>query len=242
MIARVVRVWLTLFSLLGAISTAAADPTTRPTVAAVPTTAPVGAHEKQTIQHPAGAGATTRATSPISKVVPTDTGLDTTRVALSLVLVIAIIFLLRWIAQQFFGAPTTKRSSRAVQVLSRSMIAPKQHVLVLQVGRRVIVVGDSGTQMNPLCEITDADEIASLMGQLRQDKADPVSRAFGTFFGRAENDYHGDDAAADRPRAGESAEASTELAAVDPELATTRAELNGLIDKVRNMSRQMRQG
>ena len=121
------------------------------------------------------------------------------------------------------------------RVLSRSIIAPKQHVLVLQVGRRVIVVGDSGTQMNPLCEITDEDEIASLMGQLKQDKADPVTRAFGSFFGKAEKEYDGEAADTQLRTSG-----STDPA-VDPELATTRAELSGLIEKVRSVSKQIGQ-
>jgi flagellar biogenesis protein FliO len=208
---------------------------TKPAIAVEPTTVPVGIHEKQAIQRTALGSANKNAPAGSKVVVPTSTGMDATRVVLSLLLVIAIIFLLRWIAQQYFGAPSTKRSSRAVQVLSRSMIAPKQHVLVLQVGRRLIVVGDSGTQMNPLCEITDEDEIASLMGQLKQDKADPVTRAFGSFFGKAEKEYDGE-AADTQLRASGSTDP-----AVDPELATTRAELSGLIEKVRSVSKQIGQ-
>jgi len=203
---------------------------TKPAIVLEPTTAPVGAHEKQLIQRSAPATNSKPSPAGPKTVTPTSTGMDATRVVLSLVLVIAIIFLLRWIAQQFFGAPSTKRSSRAVQVLSRSMVGPKQHVLLLQVGQRVIVVGDSGTQMNPLAEIKDADEIASLMGQLRQDKADPVSRAFGTFFGKAEKDYDEDEPSAKKSRVDPD---------VDPDLATTQAELTGLIDKVRSVSKQI---
>jgi flagellar biogenesis protein FliO len=229
------RIWLKLIVLLCAMSPVYAQ-ATKPAVAILPpATQPTGQHEKQAIQRAASAASTKPSTG--SKTVPPiSTGLDTTRVVLSLVLVIGVIFLLRWIAQQFFGAPSTKKSSRAVQVLSRSMITPKQHVLLLQVGRRVIVVGDSGTQMNPLCEITDADEIASLVGQLRQDKADPVSRAFGTFFGKAEKDYSAD-AAEDRPPA-----AAGNDPDLDPALATTQAELSGLIDKVRSVSKRLEQG
>lgn len=216
--------------MLSAISFAHAQ-STKPAAAPLePTTAPVGPHEKQLIQRTNPASTNKQAPAGPKAITPTSTGLDTTRVVLSLLLVITIIFLLRWIAQQFFGAPSAKRSSRAVQVLSRSMVGPKQHVLLLQVGQRVIVVGDTGTQMNPLAEIRDADEIAALMGQLRQDKADPVSRAFGTFFGKAEKDYD-EDAPSSRQASADSD--------VEPELATTQAELSGLIDKVRSVSKQI---
>ncbi len=226
---RLRRIWLTVAAILCAVSLVHAQ-TSRPAAIAVePTTAPVGAHEKQLIQRPASVGNSATTTPSTAKpVVPTSTGMDTTRVVLALVLVIAIIFLLRWIAQQFFGAPSAKRSSRAVQVLSRSMVGPRQHVLLLQVGQRVIVVGDTGAQMHPLAEIKDPDEIAALMGQLRQDKSDPVSRAFGTFFGKAEKDYDEPDTKSEGADPG-----------VDPDLATTQAELTGLIDKVRSASKQI---
>ncbi len=221
-------IWLTIVAILCAVSQAHAQSSRPAGVALEPTTAPVGLHEKQLIQRPATVGNSTTTPAAAKPIVPTSTGMDTTRVVLALVLVIAIIFLLRWIAQQFFGAPSAKRSSRAVQVLSRSMVGPRQHVLLLQVGQRVIVVGDTGGQMNPLAEIKDPDEIAALIGQLRQDKADPVSRAFGTFFGKAEKEYD------DEPAKGDSREST-----VDPDLATTQAELSGLIDKVRSVSKQI---
>jgi flagellar biogenesis protein FliO len=224
---RGVRGWLLLLALWWA--TPVLAQTTRPAPVEPPKP---GVHESQAIER--SASPAQAKSGPAAPPAAISTGMDTVRVVLSLLLVIVVIFLLRWIAQQFFGAPSTKRSSRAVQVLSRSMIAPRQHVLVLQVGRRVLVVGDSGAQMNPLCEITDADEIAALMGQLRQDKSDPVSRAFGTFFGKAEKDY---DAAPDEPPADRDREPD-----LDPGLATTKAELSGLIEKVRSVSKQMGQG
>ena len=49
--------------------------------------------------------------------------------------------------------------------------------------RRVIVVGDSGTQMNTLCEISDPDEVAGLVGQLREEKT-VAAAAFSSLFGR----------------------------------------------------------
>ncbi len=221
--------WLTVLLLLIAAVPLAAQ-TTHPAPPAVQ-----GVLEKKAIQRPASI-VNTKSTSGTQPPSVLTTGMDTTRVVLSLLLVIAAIFLLRWIAQQFFGAPSTKRSSRAVQVLSRSMIAPRQHVLVLQVGRRLVVVGDSGSQMNPLCEITDADEIASLIGQLRQDKAAPVTRAFGSVFRRAEKDYSSESSD------GESSKREVaEDAELDPALATTQAELSGLIDKVRSVSKQIGQ-
>ncbi len=59
-----------------------------------------------------------------------------------------------------------------MRLLSRTVLSPKQQVLLLQVGRRVIVVGDGGAAgMRPLCEITDPDEVAALVGDAKSAEA-----------------------------------------------------------------------
>lgn len=199
-----------------------------------PSTQPVAtsAFEKKTLQRPAGAVRTDPAVAN-KPTVPTSPAMGTLRVVMALALVIVVIFLLRWIAQQYFGAPSAKKTSQAVQVLSRSMISPKQQIVLLQVGRRVLIVGDAGGQMNSLAEITDQDEIAALVTQLRHDKQDPVTRAFSGIFRRAQTDFDTEDR--EQP-ARPPAAADPEL---DPALATTQAELSGLMDKVRDVARNM---
>ena len=168
-------------------------------------------------------------------------GFDTTRVVLSLALVLGLIFVLRWASQRLFGKTVAGRASRAVQVLSRNVISPKQQLLVVQVGRRLVVVGDSGQQMNPLCEITDPDEITALVGQLHEEKRESTGNPFGALFGRAGTAFEREDEpqrsvdVADEDDEGQS-NGSTGPSSVQD----TRDELSGLMDKVRVMSRQFR--
>src|SRR5688572_17382886 len=119
---------------------------------------------------------------------PQPAGFGLRKVALSLGAVLGLIFLLYWLIRQVFPAVAASRSSQAVRVLSRSVLAPKQQVLLLQVGRRVIVVGDTGAQMSPLAQIDDPDEIAALVGQIESEKR-PAGAAFGGFFGRAKASF-----------------------------------------------------
>src|SRR5215212_1553416 len=70
------------------------------------------------------------------------TNLDTGRVIAALVAVLALILLLRWALRKFIPA-SLARNSRGVRVIARTEIAPKQQVLILQIGRRLLVVGDS---------------------------------------------------------------------------------------------------
>src|SRR5687767_12035066 len=167
------------------------------------------------------------------------------RVALSLGAVVGLIFLLYWLAKRLFPTVAAARSSQAVRVLSRSVLSPKQQVLLLQVGRRVIVVGDTGAQMNPLAEITDPDEVASLVGQVEAEKRPSVTAAFGGLFGRARDSFDADPEpspqlpATDVSDEGEAEGIVERRAAQDDQppvqlgLDEARGELRGLMDKVK---------
>jgi flagellar biogenesis protein FliO len=183
-----------------------------------------------------------RAAAPAAKAPVLDAG----RVALALAAVVALIFLLRWVAKRFFGVTGTSRSTRAVQVLSRSPLSPRQQLVLLRVGRRLLIVADGGGQMNTLSEITDPDEVAALVGQLQDDHGDRGTKSFGTMFGRMRGSYEeqhqphadgGDHAATDAEPADLRRGAEEEQ---DPAVASARRELSGLMDRVRSLSSQFK--
>jgi flagellar biogenesis protein FliO len=88
------------------------------------------------------------------------------RVAGSLGLVLAAIIGLKVFAGRMLGIKSAgPKSNRGVRVLSRTTIGAKQQLMLLQVGRRLVLVADSGGQMNSVCEITDPDEVAELAAQ-----------------------------------------------------------------------------
>jgi flagellar biogenesis protein FliO len=169
--------------------------------------------------------------------------LDLPRVAGSLVIVIALIYATRWMLRKLAPATARSTASRAVQVLSRNVISSKQKVLILQVGRRLIVVGDNGQQLSTLCEITDSQESAALLAQLRRESDQPASKTFSALLGRAAESFGSSGPAAgaekirraDEPGAGPVVTQSASLDEVDLGLATTREELDGLLEKVREM-------
>jgi flagellar biogenesis protein FliO len=150
--------------------------------------------------------------------------LDVGRVGLALVVVLVAIFLLRWLARQFVrvGLP----ESKPIKVLSRSVLSPKQQLLLLQVGKRLVVVGDSGGSMNPLCEINDPDEVALLIGQASEDR--PITKSFGRIFKRAKEPF-------DEPVGPE-----PEETAPNPEVVEMSRDIGGLMEKVQSMRKQFK--
>jgi flagellar protein FliO/FliZ len=196
----------------------------------VPSTAPT-ASESSLIRR--DRPATPQANAPAPAASPSN-GFDMTRVGLALGVVIVLIFVLRWCGRRLFPNATVARSTRAVQVVSRTLLAPRQQLMLVQVGSRLVVVGDSGGQMNALCEITDADEVAGLLGSIRAEKEESLGNAFGSLFRSAGEKM-------ESAQESESEDAQRELA-TDGAVAQTREEVRGLMDKVRSLSRQFQRG
>ena len=160
-----------------------------------------------------------RSSSPVASSDSTSTeSTSGWQVALSLAAVLVLIVGLYWISRRILpGGSFGNASSRAVQVLGRTSLGGKHRILILQVGRRILIVAESsGQPLNTLCQITDPDEAASLIGQLGGDQRG----AMAAFLERATNP---------------SAPASPS----NSDLQATKQELDGLLQQVRNMSQQI---
>lgn len=74
------------------------------------------------------------------------------------------------------GIARAARPSGVVEILARYPVGRGQHVALLRVGRRVIVVHQSDRSMTTLCETADADEAAELIARSREGARDSFSR------------------------------------------------------------------
>src|SRR5205807_5266705 len=133
-----------------------------------------------------------------------------------------------WAGRGMLGLPGRRGSSRAVRVLGRTVVSPRQQVMLLQVGRRIVVVGDSAGRMQPLAEIIDADEVAALVGQMGEERPEP--RKFGNLFSRSRRTYEIEEPAAPPLRDAEDTET----------VNSAREEISGLMQKVRLLSSQFK--
>jgi flagellar biogenesis protein FliO len=159
---------------------------------------------------------------------------DVTRVLMALAGVIALIFLLRTFAKRLIPGAVAHRGSPAVKILGRCIISPRQNLLVVQFGKRLVLVGDAGANLNPLCEITDPDEVAAILAQTR-DESISVARRFESLFGRARKDF----ADSPEPQPGDQFDESHDQKPDDPALEDTQKELSDLREKVRDVARQI---
>lgn len=103
-------------------------------------------------------------------------------------IVIALIFGAR-LAYQRLGGRVATRATAAVEVLSRTSVAPKNHVLLLRVGQRVLVVGDSATGLRTLANVDDPEEVAALLQAVTASHDQSFTQTFQGLTSR----FSGDD-------------------------------------------------
>jgi hypothetical protein len=101
--------------------------------------------------------------------------------------------------------------------------------MLVQVGRRLVLVGSGGAEMNPLCQIEDPDEVAELLGQIQGEKRAGLKN-FGAIFGGAEKAYEEPEPEPSSP--------SIEPGEPPPSPQETREELSGLMERVRRIANQ----
>jgi len=212
-----------------------AEANIRAVAPAPPTRSPL---DSELIRRPGATGTTT----PVPSAIKTPT-LELQRVGLSLAAVIGLILALRWGGKKLFQRPGGARATRAVQLLARSPVSPRQQVLLLRVGRRILVVGDCNGQMNSLSEITDPEEVAALVVQLHEEKSDFSAKAFGALFSQASRNMgHNEEEAEESVPADEPPEPEASEPPLDPAISETREEITGLMEKIRVLSKHYRGG
>ena len=182
------------------------------------------------IELPPRKAATTQATGGAAFLGGTngDT-LDIKRLLVALGIVLGAIFVSQKVWKKLGMPGVGGRASGVLQVVSRLNVSPKQQILLIRVGRRLVMVGNSGTQMNTLSEIIDPEEAALLLGQTASESQGSITSSFNAVLGGEEKRF--EDELPPNP-------ADADVPADDSELATTREEISGLMDKVRSMSKQ----
>ncbi|HVT88380.1 MAG TPA: flagellar biosynthetic protein FliO [Tepidisphaeraceae bacterium] len=161
-------------------------------------------------------------------VVPHGALLDFQRLAISLTIVISLIFFLRWVARRFFPNLAGSKASSVVRLLGRSPISPKQQVLLVQVGKRVLVVADNGAQLSRLTEITEADEVAWIIGRVSGNSTESSSK-FSESLTDAEQSF-------------DAVETSQPPSSIDIDvepIESARGDLDGLMRKIRGLAKQI---
>jgi len=96
------------------------------------------------------------------------TGLAQTLGALALV--VALIFLVRYLLRRFGGASGSPGRSEAIEVVARTVVAPRQQLMLVRLGQRLMLVGAGSGGFSALGEVTDPREVAELLKTAAESK------------------------------------------------------------------------
>ena len=138
-------------------------------------------------------------------------------------MVIGLIFAARW-AYTKMGGKVVARSSPVVEVLSRTAVAPKSHVVLLRGGTRGLVVGDGGGSLNTLASLDDPEEVASVLQSVQSQQPTSVSQGFAQLMGRFGGEADGRGSV--KELGGDASEIHVDR---------TRDALSGLSSRIRNL-------
>lgn len=193
------RVFLVAISFLFFVASAPAGPATE-NLPLGPATRPDGvmgaADPAGLVDHADAGPAAGRRASPIF-----DAG-SVTRTVLSLVFVVGLAVLTGWAMKRLargrgglLGAigPGGPSPSGVLEIVGRYPVGRGQTLILLRLDRRLLLLhqatGRRGSQMRTLCEITDADEVASVLLKTRREEDKAVQSGFSEAMHRLEKDF-----------------------------------------------------
>lgn len=142
-----------------------------------------------------------------------------------LVMVMALVFALAWalkkIAPRFGVAPVG-----SLRVVGRAALSPKNQLVLVEVGKRLVLVGVSPDRVERITEITESIEVAGLTGKLRVPGQADSSGSFDTLLSIETTQFKSSDSS-------DVEESEVELAETSP-----RGEpLTKLMNRVRSLKR-----
>ena len=130
-------------------------------------------------------------------VQPSSSQFDSSRTIIALAVVIALIFAVRWglkkaatrvggMASQL--GPGGRAPSGVLSVLARYPVGRGQSFVLLQIDQRVLLLNQAQDGFRPLAEITDPEEVASLIIKTRDEESDSLASKFTSLLKGFERD------------------------------------------------------
>lgn len=148
----------------------------------------------------------------------------------ALVVVVGLILLIRLAIGRFQGrmGPAARRSSPAIEVLSRVALAPRNHLLLVRIGQRLLVLGDSPHGLTSLANLDNPQEVAAILLQVASSKPGSATAQFQQMLAKMSGQYQ-----ADRPE-----NDATQTGGDDREADVDRArsELSSLSARLKQMA------
>jgi len=144
--------------------------------------------------------------------------------AMALGVVIGLVYVVRLLLRRANGMSAAGGSGASViEVLGRSPVGPRTHVLLLRVNQRIIVAGQTQAGLNTLATLDDPDEVAGVLASVQSSRPTSITAGFNKLLGQFDRNYHAPDVDA------EGADDAEHM------LDRTRSDVSSLIGRIRHL-------
>ena len=112
------------------------------------------------------------------------------RIITAMVVVISLLVLLRLILQKTSsGLGGASRPSGVLEILARYPVARGQQLVLLKLGRRIILTHQTSTGMATISEVSDSDEVASLLTRIETGTREKTGSKFSSLLSGFEEEH-----------------------------------------------------
>lgn len=87
----------------------------------------------------------------------------------ALAVVVTLIFAARWFLRRW-GASGTTNLTGPMEVIAKESVAPRQQLLLIRLGKRLVLIGTGSGAMSTLAEVTEPAEVDELMQAVKSAK------------------------------------------------------------------------
>ena len=98
----------------------------------------------------------------------------------ALAIVVGLVFLTRFMIRRFGGSAAQGGRGEPIEVLTRMPVGVRQQLLLVRLGSKLVLVGQSPGGLRSISEITDPEEIEQLLHEVRSTRGG----AFGSLLQR----------------------------------------------------------
>jgi flagellar biosynthetic protein FliO len=101
---------------------------------------------------------------------------------LPLAAVLGVIACAALLLKRFMPARRMLGGAGVLEVLARTPVGPKQNVVLVRMGRRMVLLGVTAENVNPLCIVEDPNQVAELLGEAASSRPNSASAEFQRSF------------------------------------------------------------
>jgi flagellar biogenesis protein FliO len=134
-----------------------------------------------------------------------------------LLMVLAVIGGVAVFVKKYMPTNRLLLGSEVLRIVARTSLGSKQHLVLVKLGRRLVLLGVAPERISALSTVEDPDQVAMLLGEAASTRSDSMTQAFAASIGQ------------------ESAAFDTEDADEDA-TAATHGHVQGLLSKVRQLT------